>query len=69
VVECSPDADRQAQISQAMDLANLIAIHFGLKAAFTFAGALGYVWLRIPLRQGRLHPGDRGQVKVKYLSK
>ena len=41
VVECSPDADRQAQISQAMDLANLIAIHFGLKAAFTFVGALG----------------------------
>ena len=42
VVECSADADRQKQISRAMELANLIAIHFGLKAAFTFAGALGY---------------------------
>jgi hypothetical protein len=42
VVECSSDADRQEQISRAMDLANLIAVHFGLKAAFTFTGALGY---------------------------
>jgi hypothetical protein len=25
-----------------MELVNLIAVHFGLKAAFTFAGALGY---------------------------
>jgi hypothetical protein len=58
VVECSPDADRQSQISQAMDLANLIAVHFGLKAAFTFVGALGY-GSGIPLRQSRLHPGNR----------
>jgi len=70
VVECSPDADRQAQISQAMDLANRIAIHFGLKAAFTFVGALGY---------GSGYPFDKAgctqaidgwkQVKAKYLSK
>src|ERR1700720_13036 len=33
VVECSADADKQDQISRAMELANLIAIHFGLKAA------------------------------------
>ena len=42
VVECSADADKQNEISRAMELANLIAIHFGLKAAFTFTGALGY---------------------------
>jgi hypothetical protein len=70
VVECSPDADRQAQISRAMELANLIAIHFGLKAAFTFAGALGY---------GSGHQFDKAdcsqaidgwkQVQAKYLNK
>jgi len=42
VVECSTDADKQDQISRAMELANLIAIHFGLKIAFTFTRALGY---------------------------
>jgi hypothetical protein len=43
VVQCSTTpADRQAQISQAMDLANQIAVHFGLRAAFNFVGALGY---------------------------
>jgi hypothetical protein len=70
VVECSADADRQDQISRAMDLANLIAIHFGLKAAFTFAGALGY---------GSGHPFDKAdcsqaidgwkQIQAKYLNK
>jgi hypothetical protein len=42
VVECSPEADRPAKIADAMELANLIAIHFGLKAAFNYAGALGW---------------------------
>jgi hypothetical protein len=70
VVECSTDADKQDQISRAMDLANLIAIHFGLKAAFTFAGALGY---------GSGHQFDKAdcsqaidgwkQVQAKYLNK
>jgi hypothetical protein len=70
VVECSTDADKQAQISRAMELANLIAIHFGLKAAFTFAGALGY---------GSGHPFDKAgcsqaidgwkQIQAKYLNK
>jgi hypothetical protein len=70
VVECSTDAEKQAQISRAMELANLIAIHFGLKAAFTFAGALGY---------GSGHQFDKAtcsqaiegwkQVQAKYLNK
>jgi hypothetical protein len=70
VVECSADTDKQAQISRAMELANLIAIHFGLKAAFTFAGALGY---------GSGHPFDKAgcsqaidgwkQIQAKYLNK
>ena len=70
VVECSTDADKQAQISRAMELANLIAIHFGLKAAFTFAGALGY---------GSGHSFDKAgcsqamdgwkQIQAKYLNK
>jgi hypothetical protein len=70
VVECSTDAEKQAQISRAMELANLIAIHFGLKAAFTFAGALGY---------GSGHTFDKAdcsqaidgwkQVQAKYLNK
>jgi len=70
VVECSADADKQDQISRAMELANQIAIHFGLKAAFTFAGALGY---------GSGHPFDKAgcsqavdgwkQIQAKYLNK
>jgi hypothetical protein len=70
VVACAPEKDRQEQISQAMDLANLIAIHFGLKAAFTFVGALGY---------GSGNPFDKAacpqaidgwkQIKAKYLNK
>ena len=70
VVACSTEKDKQAQISQAMDLANLIAIHFGLKAAFTFVGALGY---------GSGNPFDKAgcpqaidgwkQIKAKYLNK
>ena len=70
VVECSTDAEKQTQISRAMDLANLIAIHFGLKAAFTFAGALGY---------GSGHPFDKAacsqaidgwkQIQAKYSNK
>ena len=70
VVECTADANRQDQISRAMELANLIAIHFGLKAAFTFTGALGY---------GSGHPFDKAgcnqaidgwkQIQAKYLNK
>ena len=70
VVECSADTDKQDQISRAMELANQIAIHFGLKAAFTFAGALGY---------GSGHPFDKAacsqaidgwkQIQAKYLNK
>jgi hypothetical protein len=70
VVECSAAADKQAQISQAMDLANQIAIHFGLRAAFNFVGALGY---------GSGHPFDKAgcsraidgwkQIQAKYLNK
>ena len=43
VVECSADADRQAKIGQAMELANKIAIHFGLKAASTMSAPLATV--------------------------
>ena len=70
VVECSAEADKQDQISRAMELANLIAIHFGLKAAFTFTGALGY---------GSGRPFDKAgcgqaidgwkQIQAKYLNK
>jgi hypothetical protein len=70
VVECSPGADKQAQISQAMELANQIAIHFGLRAAFNFVGALGY---------GSGHAFDKAgcsqaidgwkQIEAKYLNK
>jgi hypothetical protein len=70
MVECSPQADRQANIAQAMDLANQIAVHFGLRAAFNFVGALGY---------GSGHPFDKAdcpkaidgwkQIQAKYLNK
>jgi hypothetical protein len=70
VVECSTDADRQAKIGQAMELGNKIAIHFGLKAAFNYVGAVGY---------GSGHPFDKAdcsraaegwkEIQVKYLSK
>ncbi|MGC2200720.1 MAG: hypothetical protein WA633_11325 [Stellaceae bacterium] len=42
VVECSADADKPAKIDDAMELANQIAIHFGLRAAFNYAGTVGY---------------------------
>jgi hypothetical protein len=70
VVECSADADRQAKIGQAMELANKIAIHFGLKAAFNYVGAVGW---------GSGHPFDKAdcgksaegwkEIQAKYLSK
>jgi len=59
VVECSADADKQNEISRAVELANLIAIHFGLKAAFTFSGALGYGSGR-PFDKAACGPSDRG---------
>jgi hypothetical protein len=70
VVECSSDADRQEQISRAMDLANLIAIHFGLKAAFTFTGALGYGSGR-PFDKATCSHAIDGwkQIQAKYLNK
>jgi hypothetical protein len=70
VVECSADADRQDQISRAMDLANLIAIHFGLKAAFTFTGALGYGSGR-PFDKADCSQAIDGwkQIQAKYLNK
>jgi hypothetical protein len=70
VVQCLPTANRQAQISKAMDLADQIAVHFGLRAAFNFVGALGY---------GSGHPFDKAgctrategwkQIEAKYLGK
>ena len=70
VVECAADADRQAKIGQAMELANKIAIHFGLKAAFNYVGAVGY---------GSGHPFDKAdcgksaegwkEIQAKYLTK
>ena len=70
VLVCSTDKDRPAQIAQAMELANYIAIDFGLKAAFDFVGALGY---------GSGHPFDKAgcsqamdewkQIQTKYLNK
>lgn len=70
VVECSSDAGRQEQISRAMDLANLIAIHFGLKAAFTFTGALGYGSGR-PFDKATCSQAIEGwkQIQAKYLNK
>jgi hypothetical protein len=70
VVECSADADRQKQISRAMELANLIAIHFGLKAAFTFTGALGYGSGR-PFDKANCSQAIEGwkQIQAKYLNK
>jgi hypothetical protein len=70
VVECSADAEKQAKIGQAMELANKIAIHFGLKAAFNYVGAVGY---------GSGHPFDKAdcsrsaegwkEIQAKYLTK
>jgi hypothetical protein len=70
VVECSADAERQVKIGQAMELANKIAIHFGLKAAFNYVGAVGY---------GSGHAFDKPdcsraaegwkEIQAKYLSK
>jgi hypothetical protein len=70
VVECSADADKQDQISRAMELANLIAIHFGLKAAFTFTGALGYGSGR-PFDKAGCSQAIDGwkQIQAKYLNK
>jgi hypothetical protein len=70
VVECSADADKQDQISRAMELANQIAIHFGLKAAFTFAGALGYGSGR-PFDKAGCSQAMEGwkQIQAKYLNK
>jgi hypothetical protein len=70
-VQCSTTpTDRQAQISEAMELANQIALHFGLRAAFNFVGALGY---------GSGKPFDKTgcsqaidgwkEIKAKYLNK
>ena len=42
VIQCGPAADHQAEVTSAMDLANLVALHFGLAAAFNFIGAVGY---------------------------
>ena len=42
VVECSTDSEKPAKIDEAMELADQIAIHFGLRAAFNYAGAVGY---------------------------
>jgi hypothetical protein len=70
MVECSADADKQSKISEAMELANKIAIYFGLKAAFNYVGAVGY---------GSGHPFDKAgcsqsidgwkEIQAKYLSK
>lgn len=70
VVECSADADKPAKIDEAMELANQIAIHFGLKAAFNYAGAVGY---------GSGHAFDKAacvqsingwkEIQAKYLNK
>jgi hypothetical protein len=70
VFVCSTDKDRPAQIAQAMQLANYIAIDFGLKSAFDFVGAVGY---------GSGHPFDKAgcgqamdewkQIQAKYLNK
>ena len=70
VVECSTDSDKQDQISRAMELANLIAIHFGLKAAFTFTGALGYGSGR-PFDKAACIQAIEGwkQIHAKYLNK
>jgi hypothetical protein len=42
VVECADEKDRPNKITDAMSLADQIAIHFGLKAAFNYVGAVGY---------------------------
>jgi hypothetical protein len=70
VVECAPEADRQKKISDAIDLANQIAIHFGLKSAFNYVGAVGY---------GSGHPFDKAtcpqavaswnEIQAKYANK
>jgi hypothetical protein len=70
MIECSADADKQAKIGEAMELANQITIHFGLKAAFNYVGAVGY---------GSGHAFDKAgctqsiagwkEVQTKYLGK
>jgi hypothetical protein len=39
---CSPEADRPGIGADALELANQVALHFGLKPAFVFSGAFGY---------------------------
>ena len=70
VVECSADADRQAKIGQAMELANKIAIHFGLKAAFNCVGAVGY-GSGLPFDKADCGKSAEGwkEIQVKYLTK
>lgn len=49
-IQCSPEAEKKAKISDAMELADQVAMHFGLRAAFSFVGATGY---------GSGHPFDK----------
>jgi hypothetical protein len=42
VIQCTDEADRKTPISDAMQLSNQIALHFGLAAAFNFSSAVGY---------------------------
>ncbi len=42
VVQCKPKAERHVTITDSMALANQIALHFGLGAAFNYVGAVGY---------------------------
>ena len=61
---------RTSRLGQAMELTNKIAIHFGLKAAFNYVGAVGF---------GSGHPFDKAdcsrsaegwkEIQAKYLSK
>jgi len=69
VVQCSPMADRQAQISDTMQLANEIATHFGLAAAFNFSGAVGYGAGK-PFDKAGCSTASAGwnDIKQKYLS-
>jgi hypothetical protein len=70
VVECSSDTDRPVQIAKVMDLANKIAINFGLKSAFTFVGSVGY-GSGHPFEKTECEQANNGwkDIQAKYLNK
>lgn len=70
VVQCTPENERKTPIADSMELANLVALHFGLAAAFSFSGAVGYGAGKPFDKVGCAKAiGDWGSIKQKYLNR